>query len=59
MAQYEYKCKECSEIFQVEHGISEEPKQECPKCKKPALVRLISLSSFSLKGKGWFKTGGY
>jgi len=35
--------------------ITDEPLQQCPSCKGK-LRRLISLSSFQLKGTGWYAT---
>ena len=35
--------------------ITDEPLQRCPSCKGK-LRRLISLSSFQLKGSGWYAT---
>jgi putative FmdB family regulatory protein len=60
MAHYEYRCGECKKDFEVEQKISEEPLEACPECgEKIEFCKLISLSSFSLKGQGWFKKGGY
>ncbi len=60
MAQYEYRCKACKKDFEVEQKISEEPLKACPECGETAgFCKLISLSSFSVKGKGWFDSGGY
>jgi putative FmdB family regulatory protein len=58
MALYEYECPVCGKL-ELEHKISEKV-EECPKCQekgiKTLINRLISLSSFQLKGKGWYKT---
>jgi len=60
VANYEYRCKKCNKIFEVQQKISEEALSACPECgDKEDFYKLISLSSFSLKGRGWFKTGGY
>jgi len=60
MAHYEYRCKKCNKEFQVEQKISDERLKACPECGDEAgFSKLISLSSFSLKGQGWFKKGGY
>ena len=41
--------------------ISDPPLSECPECGRETLVKLVSASSFRLKGGGWyesdFKTG--
>ena len=40
--------------------ISAEPLITCPKCNKDELKKVIvSNGGFQLKGKGWFKSGGY
>lgn len=61
MSWYDYKCIRCG-VFEVQHSIKDPPLQECPKCKKdgvqsPPPKRLISLSSFHLKGESWAKNG--
>jgi putative FmdB family regulatory protein len=58
MARYDYFCTECNEEFEVEQKITDEPLNECPKCKennKPPTPpkRLISRSNFILTGGGW------
>jgi len=55
MPVYEYKCVECKEKFEFMQKISDEPKVECPDCGGK-LKKAVSLGSFSLKGKGWYKT---
>ena len=55
MALYEYKCESCG-IMEIEQSIKEPILTKCPKCKSKRFVRLISLSSFQLKGDGWYKT---
>lgn len=51
----EYKCKECGNYMEVIQGINEKPLESCPKCGGK-LEKLISNSSFVLKGTGWYKT---
>ncbi len=53
---YEYLCKGCSEHFERFQKISDEPISKCPKCGKK-VKRLISQTSFTLKGDGWYKDG--
>jgi len=36
--------------------MAEDPLQDCPACKKPALVRQVSAVGFALKGSGWYVT---
>jgi putative FmdB family regulatory protein len=52
---YEYQCDNCGCTVEVMQKITEEPLQTCPSCKG-ALRRLMSLTSFHLKGSGWYAT---
>ncbi|UCG77805.1 MAG: FmdB family transcriptional regulator [Nitrospirota bacterium] len=52
---YEYKCSDCSEEMEFIQKFSDDPIEECPKCKG-RLEKLISANSFVLKGSGWYKT---
>lgn len=53
---YEYQCAECGHRFEKIQKMSDEPMQDCPECGKPALKKLVSASSFKLKGGGWYET---
>jgi predicted nucleic acid-binding Zn ribbon protein len=66
MPTYEYEC-EAGHTFEEVQSIKDDPIKECPvvipfsgpdheKCGAPA-KRLISKTSFVLKGGGWFKDG--
>ncbi len=52
---YEYRCTSCQDDFEVTQKISDAPLSECPKCHG-TLEKLISQSSFVLKGSGWYMT---
>jgi putative FmdB family regulatory protein len=53
---YEYKCPKCSNLFQLLERMSESTEtRKCPKCGEDA-KKIISLSSFHLKGSGWYVT---
>jgi putative FmdB family regulatory protein len=52
---YEYKCKKCNKEFEVFQKISAPDVKTCASCHGP-VAKLISLSSFSLKGTGWYVT---
>ena len=58
---YEYRCQSCGAELEKLQKISDPPLSECPECGKESLVKLVSASSFRLKGGGWyesdFKTG--
>ncbi len=51
---YEYKCPECG-VFEVTQRITEDPLDVCPTCQD-AVKKLISNTSFQLKGTGWYIT---
>lgn len=53
---YEYSCKSCGKNFECMQKITEPPIAPCPKCGATA-DRTISLTSFTLKGGGWYKDG--
>lgn len=52
---YEYECTACNEKREYLQRFSDEPIRECPSCGG-TLRRLISNSSFILKGTGWYIT---
>lgn len=54
---YEYKCSACEEEQEFNQKISDPALVTCPKCGKDALERLVSASSFALKGSGWYADG--
>ena len=51
---YEYACDKCDHEFEVEQRISDDPVKTCPKCRSRKVKRLISRTSFVLKGSGWY-----
>lgn len=51
---YEYNCSKCG-TFEVMQGIKEPSLKRCPTCKSK-VERLVSRSSFVLKGSGWYVT---
>lgn len=51
---YEYACAKCESEFEVEQRITEDPIKTCPKCRSRKVKRLISRTSFVLKGGGWY-----
>ncbi len=54
---YEYECDKCSHEFEREQRMSDPPVKTCPKCKGRKVTKLISRSSFVLKGGGWYADG--
>ena len=55
MPLYEYECDGCQKIHEVLQKFSDTPLAECPECQGP-VKKLMSLTSFSLKGSGWYTT---
>jgi putative FmdB family regulatory protein len=51
---YEYACDKCGHEFELEQRITEDPVRTCPKCRARKAKRLISQTSFVLKGGGWY-----
>jgi len=51
---YEYECGKCG-VFEQSQRISEPALTKCPTCRRK-VRRLISNTSFQLKGSGWYVT---
>ena len=51
---YEYHCDKCGD-FETTQRITEKPLSRCPTCKGK-VKKLISNTSFQLKGTGWYVT---
>lgn len=51
---YEYECPKCG-TFEVMQKISEKPLKKCPDCSS-RVHKLVSQTSFQLKGTGWYVT---
>jgi len=52
---YEYQCQKCGKQFEAFQGISDPELKSCKFCKGK-VHKIVSLSSFSLKGSGWYVT---
>ena len=52
---YEYQCRKCEAHFEVVQKFSDKPLRKCTSCGG-AVRKLISRSSFHLKGTGWYAT---
>lgn len=52
---YEYKCGKCGKQFEVFQKMSDADARSCRFCEGP-VKKLMSLSSFHLKGSGWYTT---
>jgi len=55
MPLYEYRCSKCEVVHEVMQKFSDAPLEKCPQCQG-AVSKLMSLSSFALKGSGWYTT---
>ena len=53
---YEYECTSCCNVFEVIQRMTEDPLNSCPDCSGP-VKKLVSKSSFLLKGGGWYSDG--
>lgn len=53
---YEYQCENCQQVTEAWQSLSEEPLSTCQACAG-TLKKLISMSSFHLKGGGWYADG--
>lgn len=52
---YEYQCGCCGRITEALQKFSDPPLDNCPHCKG-GLHKLISHTTFHLKGTGWYVT---
>jgi putative FmdB family regulatory protein len=53
---YEYRCDACGNELEQIQRITDDPIKTCPSCGVDALRRLVSQTSFVLKGGGWYAT---
>ncbi len=56
MPVYEYECPACEKVIEVQQRISDDPLSTCPECGGE-VKKLVSMSSFHLKGGGWYSDG--
>jgi putative FmdB family regulatory protein len=54
MPVYEYYCQACDHEWEREQRIHDAPVKACPRCKARKAKRMISRTSFVLKGSGWY-----
>lgn len=52
---YEYVCERCGTHLEVMQKMSDPPLKRCKHCRGK-LEKLISQTSFQLKGSGWYVT---
>lgn len=56
MPVYEYECDSCRKVFEVQQRMADAPLTECPECEGK-VIKVMSMSSFQLKGGGWYADG--
>ena len=56
MPVYEYECQGCGKVLEVQQKIADAPLACCPECNGE-VRKLVSMSSFQLKGGGWYADG--
>lgn len=52
---YEYRCRDCDKVFEKIQSGFDERTEACPACGGES-KRIISNTSFVLKGSGWYVT---
>ena len=52
---YEYECTKCGKLEEVLQNFSDKPMTKCKRCSGK-LQKLVSQSTFHLKGTGWYAT---
>ena len=52
---YEYECTSCHKVTETQQKFSDPPLATCPTCGGQ-VQKLISRTSFQLKGSGWYAT---
>ena len=51
---YEYRCTNCGNALEVMQKVNDPPPDTCPTCQtSSSMERLVSRTSFQLKGGGW------
>jgi putative FmdB family regulatory protein len=53
---YEYECDACGRHMEVLQKFSDPPLAECEMCHSHKVKKVISQSTFHLKGTGWYVT---
>ncbi len=56
MPVYEYECPACEKVLEVQQRMADAPLTICPECEGP-VKKIMSRSSFQLKGGGWYADG--
>lgn len=51
---YEFVCEACGRLTEVMQKVSDPPPGACPGCGEARMSKLVSRTSFQLKGGGWY-----
>ncbi len=54
---YRYRCGACSEVMEVIAKASDPKPEQCQSCGAKSLSKVMSRTSFQLKGGGWYAEG--
>ena len=56
MPTYDYECRDCGHVFEVFHGMTEQPRLECPKCGGTPQRLISGGGAVIFKGPGFYAT---
>lgn len=56
VAIYNVRCRDCGHTFEVQQSMNA-PLPPCEKCSSLKVEKLVSKSTFALKGSGWYRDG--
>jgi len=51
---YEFVCEACGRLTEVMQKVNDPPPPSCPECGEGRMARMVSRTSFQLKGGGWY-----
>ena len=51
---YEYVCGKCGDHIELLQKVGDPAPKRCAKCKRGKMEKVISRTSFQLKGSGWY-----
>ena len=54
---YEYQCSKCGYSWELIQRMSDAPPKTCPECRSRKVGKMMSRTSFVLKGSGWYADG--
>ncbi len=57
MPMYEYQCSKCGYSWELIQRMSDAPPKTCPECRSRKVGKMMSRTSFVLKGSGWYADG--